>query len=135
MPLVRLEFHVDLLVTLLLSDAFIISAKFCRNGTRDECPIEKCRFQHAKPTFLYSSAAKASLPPPTTPTPVNTPTANGFQAKPCRYGTRDNCPNEKCRFQHAEPDLPLMHPAPNAGTGVKSIPVDYGDIENLVRGR
>ncbi|KAH9966920.1 hypothetical protein BGW80DRAFT_1447618 [Lactifluus volemus] len=84
------------------------TTKFCRNGTRDECPIEKCRFQHARPTFLYSSAAKASLPPPTTPTPVNTPTANGFQAKPCRYGTRNNCPNEKCRFQHAEPALPLV---------------------------
>jgi hypothetical protein len=60
---------------------------------------------------------------------------------------RNNFPNKKCRFHHAVPALiqsivedralPLVRPAPNAGTGIKSSPVDYGYgyIENLVQGR
>lgn len=41
----------------------------CRNGTRENCPVQKCRFQHTAPAHvIYSSA-----PPGPPPTPVISP--------------------------------------------------------------
>ena len=120
---------------------YFSSAKSCKNGTREECPIEKCPFQHLKLAPLSSTARKTSfLPTSASPTLIN-----GSSAKMCGYGTRDKCPIEKCRFQHAEP-APVQpvakdcapqptQPVPNADTAIKSIPVGSSDMQNLSQGR
>ena len=56
----------------------VLPAKMCRNGTRENCPVQKCRFQHTTPAHvIYSSAPRG--PPPTpvmSPARAHLPSAN-----------------------------------------------------------
>ena len=47
----------------------VLPAKMCRNGTRENCPVQKCRFQHTTPAHVVYSSA----PPGPPPTPVISP--------------------------------------------------------------
>lgn len=77
-------------------------AKMCRNGTRENCPVNKCRFQHSMPAHvIYSSALKGAVPPP--PSPVTSPTRSHFPST--AQGIRGWCDDGKVHAQHICPSV------------------------------
>ena len=57
----------------------------CRYGARENCPLQKCRFQHTTPTQVIYSAA----PPGPPPTPVTSPVRTHLPS--VEHGARGWC--------------------------------------------
>ncbi|KAH8982862.1 hypothetical protein EDB86DRAFT_321790 [Lactarius hatsudake] len=101
-------------------------AKMCRYGTRGDCPISNCRFQHSTPTHVfYSTSVKGAVPPP--PTPVSSPTRAYFPS--IKQGTRGWCGNGKVYAHHIRPSVENAVLAPglrdiNSGAATPSDTVD-----------
>jgi len=114
----------------------------CRHGMRDDCPVEQCHFQNAKPS-LYSSALKG--PATTTPTQVGLTATNDPLAQFREFGTHDKSPGETYRFQQAtaassystvnDSAPPLLSCTSGTGTTAGTGPVDPTDGRGLAQGR
>ncbi|KAF8274643.1 hypothetical protein EI94DRAFT_472705 [Lactarius quietus] len=76
---------------------FKTNSRMCRNGTRENCPVKKCHFQHSMAArIIYSSAPKGAVPPP--PTPVTSPIGPYFPS--ATQGARGWCGDGKIHAQH-----------------------------------
>lgn len=106
----------------------------CRHGTREDCPVAKCRFQHSTSTYIiYSSGLKGAAPPP--PTPATSPTRSHFP--PTDQSTHGWYGDGKVHAKHIRPSVE------NAGStqgrhdlnGSANTPPGTFDANALAQGR
>lgn len=115
-----------------MQSPFKTAPKMCRHGTREDCPISNCRFQHSTPTHVfYSTALKGAVPPP--PTPVSSPTRAYFPST--EQGTRGWCGNGKVYAQHIRPSVEnaVLAPGPRDINSSAATPPDTVDANALAQ--
>jgi hypothetical protein len=105
-------------------------AKICRHGTREACPVAKCRFQHSY--IIYSSGLKGAAPPP--PTPVTSPTRTHFSST--EQATLGWCGDGKVHAQHIRPSIEnaVLAQGPRDLNGSATTPFGAFDANALAQG-
>ncbi|KAH8987423.1 hypothetical protein EDB92DRAFT_1875613 [Lactarius akahatsu] len=101
-----------------MASQFKTPSKMCRHGTREDCPISNCRFQHSTPNHVfYSTALKGAVPPPPTP-------------------HADWCGNGKVYAQHIRPSVEdaVLAPGPRDINSSAATPSDTIDANALAQG-
>jgi hypothetical protein len=113
--------HADAMLRLL--------AKMCRNGARENCPVQKCRFQHTTPAHvIYSTTPKGAVPPP--PTPVTSPAGAHFPS--AEHGARGWCGDVNAHAQHTH--SPVENADPRDMNGSATAPSGALDADALAQG-
>ncbi|KAI9434402.1 hypothetical protein H4582DRAFT_1979734 [Lactarius indigo] len=106
-------------------------SKMCRHGTREDCPINNCRFQHSTSTHVfYSTSFKGSVAPP--PTPVPGPKRAYFSSPEQR--TRGWCGDGKVHAQDTRPsEHAVLAPGPRDINCSAAIPSGTSDANALAQ--
>jgi hypothetical protein len=105
-------------------------AKMCRNGARENCPVQRCRFQHTTPAHvIYSTTPKGAVPPP--PTPVTSPAGTCFPS--AEHGARGWRGDVNAHAQHVRPSV--ENAAPRDMNGSATAPSGALDADALAQGR
>lgn len=107
---------------------FKTTPKMCRNGARENCPVQRCRFQHTTPAHvIYSTTPKGAVPPP--PTPVTSPAGTCFPS--AEHGARGWRGDVNAHAQHVRPSV--ENAAPRDMNGSATAPSGALDADALAQ--